>query len=385
MIKTYFFWGAGVLLSLTACHSHHHGEEVHAHETEVTTQEDGHHHHVDEIVLSAEKAKAAGLVVETVNPRRFQQVIRSGGHLLNAQGQETTVVAATSGVVRFTRSIVSGMSVSQGDLLFTLSSDRIQDGDPVERARIVYERAKAEYDRAVPLAAKQIVTQRELENLKADYEEARLSYEALASGHTEKGTAVRASMNGFIKNVEVGEGDYVTAGQPLLTITQNRRLQLRADVSERYYRALKHIRSARFKTPYDDRLHSIEDMNGRLLSYGRASETDTYYIPVTFEFDNVGDLIPGAFVETYLLGEERTDVLTLPLSALTEEQGVYFVYLQIDETCYVKREVKTGADDGLRIEIFSGVKSGDRVVVEGAYHVRLASTANTIPAHSHSH
>ena len=47
--------------------------------------------------------------------------------------------------------------------------------------------------------------------------------------------------------------------------------------------------------------------------------------------------------------------------------------------------VKLGADNGRDVQILSGVKPGDRVVVEGAYHVKLASASNAIPAHTHEH
>ena len=363
MKKIYFLMGALAVSMLSACHNHDH-EEEHAHGTEETAREDNHEEHADEIILTAEKAKAAGITTETVKRDTFRQIIKTGGQILAAQGEETTVVAGTSGVVRFARTLTAGAP---------------------ERAYVAYQNAKAEYERAKPLAEKQIVTRKDLENLKAAYEDARISYEALDPHHTRKGVAVTASTGGYVKNVAVKEGDYVTTGQPLMTLTQNRRLQLRADVSERYYGALKQIASAHFKTPYDDTVYALENLHGRVLSYGKASDENAFYIPVLFEFDNTGDIVPGSFVETYLTGATRAGVITLPVSALTEEQGLYFVYLQEDKEVYRKQEVKTGAEDGLRVEILSGLKPGDRVVTQGAYHVKLASASNAIPAHNHSH
>lgn len=108
-------------------------------------------------------------------------------------------------------------------------------------------------------------------------------------------------------------------------------------------------------------------------------------MPVTFEFDNKGEVIPGSFVEVFLLSSPMENVISLPRTALTEEQGSYFVYLQLDEEGYKKQEVTVGADNGKNVQILSGVKAGDRVVTEGAYQVRLASASNAIPAHSHEH
>ena len=160
---------------------------------------------------------------------------------------------------------------------------------------------------------------------------------------------------------------------------------LRADVSEKYYGYLHSIQSANFKTPYDNKVYELGELKGRLLSYGKASGGTSFYVPVTFEFDNRGDVIPGSYVEVYLLSSEMPDVLALPVTALTEEQGLYFVYLQLDEEGYKKQEVTLGASNGKKVQILTGLKAGDRVVTKGAYQVKLASASNAIPAHSHEH
>jgi RND family efflux transporter MFP subunit len=190
-------------------------------------------------------------------------------------------------------------------------------------------------------------------------------------------------MGGYVKNLLVKEGDYVSVGQPLATVTQNNRLFLRADVSERYYKYLNNISSANFKTPYDNHVYELEALNGKLLSYGKSA--GSFYVPVTFSFDNKGDIIPGSFVEIYLLSKQMDDALVLPIEALTEEQGLYFIYIQKCEESYKKQEVKLGASNGKEVQILSGVQPGDKVVVKGAYHVKLASASNALPAHSHEH
>ena len=232
---------------------------------------------------------------------------------------------------------------------------------------------------------KQIVSQKDFNQLKENYENARIAYEALSPSKDGKGVAVKSPIGGYVKSCLVKEGDYVTVGQPLLTVTQTRRLQLKAEVSERYYAGLKSIVSANFTTTYDDKVYRLDDLKGRLLSYGKSSGDASYYIPVTFEFDNRGDVIPGSFVEVYLLSEERQGVISLPVSAITEEQGLNFVYLQVDAECYKKQEVKLGMNDGCRVEVLSGLKGGEKVVTIGAMHVKLAAAGNTIPGHTHNH
>lgn len=384
-MKNYILTGTLCMFLLGACgeHAHEHGEEGHSHEEEMHAGEKA--GHSDEIILAPEKAKAAGVEAETVRAGSFRNVIHTSGQVLAAQGEEATVVAASSGVVSFSRKVAEGMQVGKGTELLSVSAAHIQDGDPVQKAKVAYEKAKEEYERAQKLVSSQIVSQKDFAALREAYENARLTYEALKPSKSGKGVSVKSPISGFIKACLVKEGDYVTVGQPLMTVTQTRRLVLKAEVSERYYAQLSQVVSANFQTPYNNKVYSLENLGGKLLSFGKSSGDTSYYVPVTFEFDNRGDMVPGSFVEVYLLSGERSGVLSLPLSALTEEQGVYFVYLKLDEECYKKQEVKLGTSDGSRVEILSGIKDGDTVVTRGAIHVKLASASNAISAHTHNH
>lgn len=403
-------FASALLISLSACgsgtshdkheHAHEHAEnEAHAHE-----HEDAHDHeaevdgahvhdehaegeaaHGDEIILTPEKAKVAGVVVKDIQPSTFRQVIRTSGEVLAAQGDEATVVATTAGIVSFPTPMVEGKNVGKGSNLMVVSARNLAEGEPAERARIAYEAAKDEYDRAQKLVDSGIVSKKEFATIKETYENARLGYEALVSQAGKTGQRILAPISGYVKTCLVKEGDYVTVGQPLMTLTQNRRLFLRAEVSERYYKYLSGVVSANFKTPYDDRVYALDELHGRVLSYGKSTDDSLFYLPITFEFDNRVDVVPGSYVEIYLLSGEMKDVMVLPKTAITEEQGVNFVYLQVDAEGYKKQEVKLGADNGREVQVLSGVHAGDKVVVEGAYHVKLASASNAIPAHTHEH
>ena len=388
-MKKYIFMGVVGLFLLGSCSSksaeeHQHGAEGHQHETEEQNNE-AEAGHSDEIILPPAKAQAAGVEASVVEPGTFHQVIKTGGQVLAAQGDESVAVATVAGVVSFRGKVVEGMSVNRGTTLITLSSKNMADGDPVQRARIAYETARKEYERMKALVPDKIVSEKDFAQAEQTYENARISYEAVAQNHSASGQAIPSPINGYVKSLLVKEGDYVAVGQPLVSITQNRRLFLRADVSEKYYPSLRMIGSANFCTPYNNKVYALKELDGRLLSYGKATGDNGYYVPVTFEFDNKGDIIPGAFVEVYLLSSPMENVIALPHTALTEEQGSFFVYLQVDEEGYKKQLVTTGADNGESVQILSGVKAGDKVVTKGAYQVKLAGASNAIPAHSHEH
>ena len=407
-MKKYLYAGVlGLLVSYscTSCSTQHHDHEDHDHAAEVHnhaaenhnhaaenhTHAAGDHNHAeekhnpDEVVMTPEKAKAAGVATAIIQPGNFRRVIVTGGHISSAQGHVATVVASVAGIVSFSHAVTEGMKVGAGMPVMRISAEHLQDGDPVKRARIAYETAKKEYDRAAKLVQRQIVSQKDFNAIKENYETAKIAYEALAVDKSGKGVAVKSPMAGYVKACLVKEGDYVNVGQPLMSVTQTNRLQLKADVSERYYSVLHSITSANFKTPYSDKAYELDSLNGRLLSYGRAAGDASFYVPVTFEFDNRGDILPGAHVEVYLLSDVLPHVISVPVGALIEEQGVYSVYIQLDESCYHKQEVKLGSSDGSRVEILAGLKGGECIVTQGAYQEKLASANNAIPGHTHNH
>lgn len=339
----------------------------------------------DEIVFTPEQAAKTDFEVQKVEPSVFHEVIKAGGRIMPAQGDEVSVVAPAAGIVSFAGTKLSdGSSVGRGQRLFYISSKNIATGDVVSRNRASYDKAKNDFERAGKLLADRIVSQREYDEARLAYEQARTEYEALAGSSSARGVGVSASIGGFIGSLAVNEGDYVETGALLANITQNRSLVLRAEVSQSYLARLRNITSANFTVPYDDTTYELAAMGGRLLSVSRNSLTGTALVPVTFEFRNTASVIPGTYVEVSLLGAPESNVIALPLTAITEQQGLYYVYVQIDAECYERREVKLGPDDGVRIKILSGIKPGERVVTRGAVNVKMASASGSIP-HTHEH
>ncbi len=385
---------------------HHEHEEAHAHEEahehgphthadEAAKQHHAHEHegeheeeeaHAGEIRVDKTHADAAGLQVARIEPSDFTGVIKVGGRILAAQGAESVVVATVSGIVDLKKNpFVEGVAVHKGQPLLDLVSDHLSEGNIAVRIKNAYEAARREYERKKELVENQIVSQREFEQAQLEYEQAKVAWEAVAGKQTGKGVSVVAPMNGFLKEIRVQAGDFVTVGQPLAVISQSNRLTLKADVPEKYYHQLATIRSANFRTPYADCVYELSHLNGRLLSYGKNSDPLSSYIPVTFEFDQKGALLPGAFVEIFLLTVPIPNVISLPVSALVEEQGNFSVFVRVHEDAYKKVPVRIGMNNGSAVQILQGIHPGDEVVTEGAYQVKLAAATSAIPAHSHNH
>lgn len=341
------------------------------------------HSHAECITFSKHQAAAVGLQIEEVSSLPFYNVIKTAGHLQTPIGSDAVVVATSSGVLYYTiPSFVEGQSIRKNMIFAGISAKKLQDGDPLLKAKLTYETAKSEYERAQRLVHDKIVSDKEFEQIRLHYETAKTTYEGQAAGMTENGVSLSAPISGYLKQLLVSNGSYVEVGQPVAVITQIQRLQLTAQVSERDFSQLSKVSKAYFKPTYTDSLYKTDMLNGRLLAYGRASEGA--FVPVTFEIDNVGDLIVGSYADVYLLTQPEDGIVSVPVGALTEEQGLYYVYLQVCAEEYMKREVHPGRSNGERVEILRGLHYGERVVTHGAYQVKLASMTTAIP-HGHSH
>lgn len=372
-LRLAFLLAAGTTLSC----SHNHAAEEEKHEE---------HEHEGVIILDPHQTEKIGLQTETVTKRSFSPAIKVGGKILAANGNEKTVAATTSGLVTYSGNLYEGNAVRAGQALFSISSKGVENGDPIEKARLDLTNAESELKRAEELVQKQIISQKEFEQIKLRRDVARESLSGMGKKKSGSGMSVAANQSGFIKQILVRPGDYVTVGQPMAIITQNQKLQIRAEVSERHYAFLNQVRSANFRTESSQQTMCLDSIGGRLLSSGKSMPEGTFYVPVIFECNNVGNILPGSFAEIWLLGNEQREALTVPLTALTEEQGVFFVYVQKDKEHYEKREVKTGGQDGVRVEILKGIQANEKVVTQGAIHVKLASQSGTIPeGHNHNH
>ena len=368
-----------------AAHDHSaHAEEAHDHSTH-NHAEEGHKHNENEITFPAEQAARTDFKVEEIQPSTFNHVIPCTARILAAQGDEATVVAPIAGVVSFGgKRLSTGAQVSRGQSLFAISSSNLASGSQVDKIAAEYHRAEGEYNRLKQLVDDQIVSRSDFEAAESAYLKAKAEYDAIAARSSEKGSSVGAPIGGYITSLAVSEGDFVEMGQPLATVSQNRRLQLRADLPQRYYRELRSIKTANIVDPATGESYRLADCGGRLLSVGRIADSGSTLIPVTFEFDNRNDLPQGAIVEAYLVGAPIAEALVVPVTAVTEAQGLYYVYVQLDAECYERREVKLGASDGERVQLLTGIEAGERVVTRGAVNVKMAAASGAIP-HSHQH
>jgi RND family efflux transporter MFP subunit len=235
------------------------------------------------------------------------------------------------------------------------------------------------------LVKNSIISQKRFQETQLRYKNAQTTFNTIEKNYTSGGHKITSPIEGYIKSVMIREGEYVEIGQSIARVSKNLKLILKAEVSQKYFSKLNNITSANFITAYDSKIYSTDSLNGKLISYGKSADINAYYIPVNFEITNNGEIIPGSFVEVLLKTNVIKEALVIPYSALIEEQGNYFAYVQTSGEGFQKRELEIGANDGMNVQVLAGIKEGERVVIEGGYQIKLATMSGKMPAHGHEH
>lgn len=320
----------------------------------------------------------------------FGQVIKTTALVQSAQGSEVVISAKTNGIVLYNSgSVLEGRDVSVGQALFSVSGSNFADNNiavKYSEAKSNYEKANADYERVKELAKDKIVSEKDLLTAKNQYENTKAVYENLNKNFNASGQTITSPQTGFIKQVFIKNGAYVEAGQPIVIISQNKSLILNTEVPSKFAPILANIKTANIRSITGNRSFSLEQLNGKVLSYGKAANSDNYLIPVVLQIENNGSFVSGSFVEVYLKTFASNSAITVPCEALIEEQGSFFVWVQIHPELFEKRDVTIGGNDGLKTEIIKGISPSDRIVMRGAMLIKLAQATGGLDAHSgHNH
>jgi hypothetical protein len=145
---------------------------------------------------------------------------------------------------------------------------------------------------------------------------------------------------------------------------------------------LNNISTANFRIPKTNTSYRLEDLDGKLVSFGKSAEYGNVLIPVTFEVNNTIGLLSGSFVDLYIKTQSDNPMLTVANGALIEEMGNFFVFVQLTPELFEKREIQKGSTDGYRTAIVSGLQQGERVVAKGAVLVKLAQASGALDPHA---
>ena len=130
----------------------------------------------------------------------------------------------------------------------------------------------------------------------------------------------------------------------------------------------------------------LGDGGGGLIYLGPSVDDKRRTVSLVYEVPNPdGRLRIGMSLQVYVETARVEDTLTIPTSALIDEDGRAVVFVQLSGETFEKRDLTRGIRDGVFVQVLSGVSEGERVATQGAYAIRFASVSTIIPAHGHSH
>jgi membrane fusion protein (multidrug efflux system) len=285
-----------------------------------------------------------------------------------------------------------GSPVRKGDLLYTIDPQPLESTLAQARGRLAeaeanLARARQDVVRYEPLVAKNAISRQEYETAVAIQRSAEASVEAakatVQSASLDLGyTKVRAPESGLVGKTEVYPGTLVGQGQnTLLTrISQISTIHVRFTLPERDYLFYARRRAERGLTgqagaglPFELVLSdgTVHPHEGKLVFVDRNVDAETGTILMEAAFPNPGSMVrPGQFARVRAASDLKKGALLVPQRAVSEIQGIYNVaVVGADDTVTITM-VTPGPRVGTLWIIDSGLKPGDRVVVEGLQKVR---------------
>lgn len=233
----------------------------------------------------------------------------------------------------------------------------------------------ANYQRAMSLYAQHVIA-------KADFDQARSTAKtALAKVEAAQAelaqVSIHAPFTGKVGLDLVQEGDYVTAGQSLVSLQQLDRLRIDFSVPEQY--------SAWLQTS-DPVLVKAGDSGtatyaGRVTAIDNAIDSQTRLLAVRATIDNPQhSLLPGTFVNATLYYGPLLNVIMIPQTAvLNSDQGT-IVYRVVAGKALMT-PVKQGVRLGDRVIIDQGLKVNDVVMTAGQMKAQPGMPVRVVPAH----
>jgi RND family efflux transporter MFP subunit len=338
-----------------------------------------------------------------VEERELRKAIRVPADIEPLTGGEALVSAPAAG--RFVAdtlpsvgdTVRTGATLGRLEPRLSAGDDRASLQASVAEAQVSLDGARAEETRARQLLDERAIPARRLEDAGraravaearlqaalarlAQRDETLRSGGGIASGNA---FALRAPISGRLADVFATLGAAYDEGAPLFRIVRTDRLELRAQVPPADIVAARAASELALEIPGRSEplplsLHHVHDAG--------VLDPETRALPLQFEVDNPGgQLLVGQSGTAVLYQRTRARGVAVPASAVLMEAGRPYVFVHISGERFARRMVEIAARDGDWVGIRSGVGSGDRVVVRGAYEVQLASAAKGLPAEGHVH
>lgn len=271
----------------------------------------------------------------------------SSGTIVLTAPEEATVVEIPA---------PAGSAVDRGQIVARLA--------PGPTARLDVARAEAEaraaqlaYARAQRLRADGLVGNAEVDSARAAAQSAQATRANLRQ--RAGGLVLRAPAAGHVSTISASLGSLVNAGTPVVTIIPAGDLRARFGVEPALARRIP-VGAALRVTPSG----GGPSFTVPVLSVDPAVHAQTRLASLFVRLPAETEIGAGEPLSGTLLAGTAATALTIPYAALLDEGGQAFVFVVEGDTAR-RRDVRPGPSDGQRVVILSGLRPGERVVIEG--------------------
>ena len=242
----------------------------------------------------------------------------------------------------------------------------------LEAAEAEFRNAKAEYDfqSNVQVAREQSEAKGEAEAARATASRLADQLAALGAAPNAKGgqIALSSPVSGTVIDVSAVVGEAVTPDKALLTVMNLSNVIVEAQLPESQAARVERGRRLVARVP------GVPDgvFEGTVESVGQMVDPAKRTVPVRARVTNTRALLRHEMgVEVQVTCGVRKRAVTVPVTALVDEEGLKVVYVKEGER-YERRVVTVGAISYERAEILSGVETGEDIVSKGAYQLANA-------------
>jgi membrane fusion protein (multidrug efflux system) len=321
-------------------------------------------------------AKSAPVRVQEVEAADFRETAEGIGSL---EAPETVQVKPEISAPIKKTHVREGARVEKGERLFSLDAEKLRSELDAELAALESTKAslaeaKSTYLRFKRLFEQRTVSEEEYEqrltafkNAKSEVDRLRARVELMRERLDD--TTISAPMPGVLSEIATDPGDFVRAGETLVTIYRLDPLQISFRLAETFMGRVEIGQSV------EVRLASSQGppCEGEVVFVGPEVDPDTRKFLVKASVCNPeGALKPGAFARAVVILDVREDRPAVPERALVSERAGYSLYL-VEDGAAVRRKIEVGLRRPGLVEIAEGVSVGETVVVEG--QLRLSDGA----------
>lgn len=319
-----------------------------------------------------------------------------------AAGSREVEVRARVGGILLKRAYTEGKPVKQGDLLFQIDPeplkatlDQAQGNLQVQQAQLV--RTKQDFDRISPLFKENAVSQKDRDDAVSAYEAAKASV-AAAQAQVQQAkinlgyARVTAPISGMTSQETRSEGSLVstTADGSLLTkVSQLDPVYVNFSMSDSDMMNLRKMQdSGQLKLASNGHFNvqlkltdgSTYGKSGRLNFTDSLVDASTGTIRSRATFANPdGSILPGQFVRVILQGAQRSNAIAVPQRAVLTSQQGKMVWVVGADNKVQPRPITVSQDVGLNVLVESGLKAGDKVVVDNIIKLRPGADVKPHP------